>query len=307
MNEDDLLELFVEHEALTEDQASLVNDTQAGYGGTLLRTLETQLSLDEADRLWSSMAAHLQRPYYRTGREIETLEEPVPGGRRLDIRLEREVTVYEPLLSRAVSGHHLALAHRREWDTLCVLTSDLVFDTTAPELCQRAREVSPTGVGRVRAAVLSPPLYRQCYGLAYPEGLYGPLSLVERLSLQGLCPLGRLEAYTGHEQHLVGLGLITEQDYAVCLAADLHLPLYDYTRPTVDWRVLPQDLIEQLGVLPLRRTADHVEVLTSTAPTTQMTQQLQRQGGAAVTYQITTPTVIRRLLDQRNTYVHQNH
>lgn len=299
MTDTELLDLLIEQALLSEEQALLAQDTQASYGGTLLRTFENLRNPVETSDLWQQMAAHMGRVYYSTLQEIETLEDPVLIASHWDADKGWQVNTFEPMLSRHQAVTHLALAQRREWETLHLLTAHPYF-TPSPELWQRAQDVSPTKSGRIQVSVIPPHLFRKCFTLAYPSAYYGGLSLNERLSVQGLCRLDELAPYAGQEHLAVASGLITEDDYALCLSQHLQLPLYDYTRPEISWRVLPQDLIERLGVIPLRMDDSNIEILTPMAPNSDITQQLQRQAGRNVQYQITTPTIIQRLIQRKN-------
>lgn len=292
MNDEDLLDFLCDQGCLSEEQAALTLDTRASYGGTLLRTLERLFTPAEVITLWGNMAKSVERRYYTAGNQIETIEEPWRGSGG-----------WEPLISRPVSCHHLLLAQRTEWDVLSVISVNPFIDLSARDLWERAQEVSPTGKGRLKASVIPPVLFRKCFGFTYPEGLYGPLRLTERLSVQGLCPLGSLETYSTKESEAVKDGLIGEDDYALCISQHLELPLYNYTKPEIDWRILPENLIRRLNVLPLRVDQGHIEILSSAPPSPQATQEIQRQSGLRARYLITTPTVIQRLMSQRELYV----
>lgn len=292
MNAADILETLVEGHSLTEEQAIAIQDAQASYGGTLLRNIERVFTAQEVEGLWKVMAQQMERTYFSTPAQMETLEQPTKEGEQ-----------WQPLISRSVACNHLVLGHRTEWDILSVVSVNPFLDTTASVLWERASQVSPTGTGRVRASVIGPSLFRKCFNYAYPGGLYPEPSLLEMLAVQGLCPLLALAPYAGQEARSVETGLISEDDFALCLSRFLGLPLYSYTTPEIDWRILPESLITRLGILPLRLHEGRVEILTSTTPTSELTQELRRQSGRDVSYLITTPGIITMLRRQRELYV----
>lgn len=292
MNTGDTLEMLVDNHLLTEEQAALTLETQASYGGSLLRTIERIFTPEEVEGLWKHMAQQMERTYLRTPAQIETLEQPI-----------QEDGKWKPLIPRTVACNHLLLGHRTEWDILSVISVNPFVDITAPILWERAAQVSPTGKGRVRACVIGPNLFRKCFKYAYPKGLYPSPTLIEMLAVQGLCPLMSLTSYAETEIEAVKSGLICEDDFALCLSQFLNLPLYNYTTPEIDWRILPENLITRLGILPLRLHEGRVEVLTPFAPKAELTQELRRQSGRDISYLITTPSIITMLRRQRELYV----
>lgn len=295
---DELLDALHDEGLLTPEELDTTLDMQQTRGGSLLRCLE--LATPEVSTLWQRLAQLHGRETYTHLSRIETLEEAVRGeGGRV-----------QPLLPRDLALWTLTLAQRREGEVLRLLTPDPTFDpvTTRQDhatLWARAAEVSPTGRGQLACALLTPPLYRTCVRLTYPVGIAGTLRLTDRLAVLGLVPGAALSAYHGREHAAVDAGLIMEEDYAACLAEHLTLPLYDHRPPTAEDRVLPEDTIRLHDLYPIEvQEGRELVVLTARTPDEALTRNLTRLSGRAVTFEITTPTVIRTLIQKRGMYAH---
>ncbi|GAA5533921.1 hypothetical protein [Deinococcus aluminii] len=289
---DDLLDLLHEEGLVTAEEADAALTAQQTLGGSWLRCLE-RIS-DEPSGLWQRLARLHGRTVYPSLNAVETLEEAI-----------RTPQGAEPILTRELALMHLTLAQRREGELLRLLTPDPFLDLAGTPLWARAAEVSPTGRGQLTCAVLPPALYRQAVRLTYPEGLAGPLDLSSRLALTGLVPTRLLLPYQGREDQAVDAGLISEDDYASALAAHLGLPLYAHRPPALTDNVLPEGTLRLHQLYPLEAREDgSLIVLTAAPPDPTLTLHLQRLSGQRITFEITTRTVVRSLLQKRGPHVH---
>lgn len=284
----ELLEAITDDAILSSEHIDTAVNMQQTQGGSLLRCLE--LSAQDADDTWRRLAQVSGRHCYTTLSSLENLEEAVRGA---DGKLHS-------LLPRDLALGCLAVAQRREGETLRVLSPEPLLNVMDDAVLQaRAQAVSPTCRGTVVCSVITPALFRTAVRLAYPSGIAGPVSLIDRLAITGLVPRRQLSAYHGSEHRTVEAGIINETDYAASLAAHLALPLYDHRPPNVPGRVLPDDTIRLHHLFPIDLKDGALVVLTARAPDDQLQRNITRISGQNVIYEITTPTVIRALIQKR--------
>jgi len=285
----DLLDSLWQDGLLSQDDAALIQDTRATFGGSLLRVLER--AAPNVTSLWSRLAAQNARPFLKTFSDIETLEEACL----------QPYQAPRPLLPRDLAVQTLTLAQRREGETLCLLSPDPFVILTHLDLRNRADEVSPTSRSALRCAVILPAMYRTLMTLTYPSALAGELSFLDRLAVQALVPRSELASYDGREQRLTEQLLVSEDDYALCLSQHLGLPLFDHRESQPLAASVPEHLLHEHGLYPhhLNDTCTLV-LLSAQAVSRELNTKLQRLSGHDVTYHITTPTVIRSLLMKRS-------
>lgn len=259
------------------------------YGGSAIRCLEVALSPQELESVWRQAAENQDMTFYAQGYEIETLEEVISEGEQL-----------RPILDRQTALSNLVLAQRREGQALRLITVNPFTEEEPAELIRRARQISLFPNAKLIYSAVTPQLFRRCLDYAYPEAIYGPVSLHEAASVKGLISLRDLMQYRTLEE-AVEVKILRDPDRISCLSRLGSWPQYDGRPPTLTENLIPFTLEQQqlLFSHSFSNTGELI-ILATQPPSEGLITQLKRFSARDVIFELTTTETIHTLINRRS-------